>query len=44
MFIEQLPDIRDYVDNLPGFVCLVYDMNIHFDNQLQSQTKPTLTS
>ena len=29
MFTEQLPDLLDYVNNLPGFVCLVGDMNIH---------------
>ena len=44
MFIEQLPDLLDYVNNLPGFVCLVGDMNIHFDNPLQSLTKQTLTT
>ena len=44
MSTEQLPDRLDYVDNLPGFVCLVGDMNIHFDNQLQSLAKHTLTS
>ena len=37
MFTEQLPD-------LPGFVCLVGDINIHFDNPLQSLTKQTLTT
>ena len=42
LFIEQLPDLLDYVNNLPGLVCLVGDMNIHFDNQLQSLTKQTL--
>ena len=36
MFTEQLPDLLDYVNNLPGFVCHVSDMNIHFDNPLQS--------
>ena len=36
MFTEQLPDFLDYVNSLPGFVCLVGDMNIHFDNPLQS--------
>ena len=35
MFSEQLPDLLDYVNNLPGFACLVGDMNIHFDNPLQ---------
>ena len=40
MFTEQLPDLLDYVNSLPGFVCLVGDMNIHFDNPLQSLTKP----
>ena len=44
MFTEQLPDLLDYVNNLPGFVCLVVDMNIHFDNPLQSLTKQTLTT
>ena len=44
MFTEQLPDLLDYVNNLPGFVCLVGDMNIHFDNPLQSLTKHTLTT
>ena len=44
MFTEQLPDLLDYVSNLQGFVCLVGDMNIHFDNPLQSLTKQTLTT
>ena len=44
MFTEQLHDLLDYVNNLPGFVCLVGDMNIHFDNPLQSLTKQTLTT
>ena len=44
MFIEQLPDLLDYVNNLPGFVCLVGDMNIHLDNPLQSLTKQTFTT
>ena len=44
MFTEQLPDHLDYVDNLPGFVCLVGEKNIHFDNPLQSLTKQTLTT
>ena len=44
MFTEQLPDLLDYVNNLPGFVCLVGDMIIHFDNPLQSLTKQTLTT
>ena len=43
MFTEQLPDLLDYVNNITGFVCLVGDMNIHFDNALQSLTKQTLT-
>ena len=38
----QLTDLLDYIDNLPGLVCLVGDMNIHLDNQLQSLTKQTL--
>ena len=44
MFTEQLPDLLDCIDNLPGFVCLVGNMNIHFDNPLQSLTKQTLTT
>ena len=44
MFTEQLPDLLDYVNNLPGFVCLIGDMNIHFVNPLQSLTKQTLTT
>ena len=44
MFTKQLPYLLDYVSNLPGFACLVGDMNIHFDNPLQSQTKHTLTT
>ena len=44
MFTEQLPDILAYVNNLPGFVCHVGDMNIHFDNPLQPPTKQTLTT
>ena len=43
-FTEQLPDLPDYVDNLQGFVCLVGDMNAHFDNPLQSLSKQTLTT
>ena len=44
MFTEQLPDLLNYINNLPGFLCLVGDMNIHFDNPLQSLTKQTLTT
>ena len=44
MFIEQLPDLLDYTNNPPGLVCLVGDMNIHFDDPLQSLTKHTLTT
>ena len=44
IFTEQLPDLNDYVSNLPGVVCLVGDMNINFDNPLQSLTKQTLTT
>ena len=43
MSTEQLPDL-DCINNLPGFVCLVGDMNIHFDNPLQSLTRQTLTT
>ena len=44
MFTEQLHYLLDYVNNLPGFVCLVGDLNIHFDNPLESLTKQTLTT
>ena len=44
MFTEQLPDLLDYRNSLPGFECLVGDMNIHFDNPLQSLTKQTLST
>ena len=44
MFTEQLPDLLDYVNSLPGFVCLVGNMNIHFDNPLQSLTKQALST
>ena len=44
MYTDQLPDLHYYVSNIPGFVFLVDDMNIHFDNPLQSQTKQTLTT
>ena len=44
MFTEQLTDLFDYVNRLPGFVCLVGDMNILFDNPLQSLTKQTLST
>ena len=44
MFTEQLPDLLDYVSNVPEFVCLVGDMNIHFDNPLQSLSTQTLTT
>ena len=44
MSTEQLPDLPDYVCNLPGFFCLVVDMNIHLNNPLQSQTKQTVTT
>ena len=39
MFTEKLPDLPDYISNLRGFSCLVGDMNIRFDNPLQSLTK-----
>ena len=44
MLADQQPDLLDYVNSLPGFVCLVGDMNIHFDNPLQSLTKQTLNA
>ena len=44
MFTEQLPDLLDYIDNLPGFVCPVGDMNINLDSPLQSLSRHTLTT
>ena len=44
MFTEQLSDILDYGNNLPGFAWIVGDMNIHIHYQLQSLTKQTLTT
>ena len=44
MFSEQVPDLLDYVNNLPGFVCLVGEMNIQFYNPFQSLTKQALTT
>ena len=44
MLTEQLPDLLDYVNNLPGFPCLVGDMNVHFDNPLKSLIKHTTTT
>ena len=44
MITEQLPDFLDYVNNFPGFACLVGDMNIHFDYPSQSLIKQTLTT
>ena len=44
MFTGELPDLLDYINNLPGFLCLVGDMNTYFDNPLQSLTKQTLTT
>ena len=32
MFAEQLPDLLDYINCLPGLVSLVGDMNIHIEN------------
>ena len=43
MFTEYLPDL-DYINNLPGLVCLVGDVNIHCVNPQQSITKQTLTT
>ena len=33
MFTEQLPDLLDYINNLPGFACLVGDMNINYNHK-----------
>ena len=43
MHTEHMPDL-DYINNLPGLVCLVGDTNIHFGNPLQSLTKQSLTT
>ena len=44
MFNKQLPDLRDYINNLTEFACPVGDMRIHFDNPLQSLTMQNLTT
>ena len=44
MFTDQLSDLLHYINNYPELVCLVGDMNIHFDNPLQSLTKHALTT
>ena len=44
MFTDQLPDLLDYINYLPGLACLVSDMNIHYHNPLLSLTKQTLTT
>ena len=44
MITEQLPELLDYINNLPGLVCLAGDMNIHFANPLKSLTKQILTT
>ena len=44
MFTEQMPDLLDNVNSLPGFACLVGVMNIHLNNPLQSLTKQTMTT
>ena len=44
MFTEQSLDLLDYINSLPLFVCHVSNMNIHFDNPLQSLAKHTLTT
>ena len=44
LFSEQLSVLLDYICNLPGLVCLVDDMNIHFDNPQQSLAKQTMTT
>ena len=43
MSTEQLTDL-DCINNLPGLVCLDGDMDIHFNNPLQSLTIQTLTT
>ena len=42
MCTEQLLDLLDYINNLPAHVCLVGDINIQFDTQLQSLIKQNL--
>jgi hypothetical protein len=42
MFTDQLPDLLDYINSLHGHVCLVGDVNIHFDRPNETLTKNTL--
>ena len=44
MFTEQLSVLLEYINNLPGHVCALGDMNIQFGNPVQSQTKLTFTT
>ena len=43
LFTEQLPDLN-YINNLPGIVCLVGDTTFQFVNPLQSLTRQTLNT
>ena len=43
MFADQLPDL-DYINNLPGLVCLDGDMNVYFSNSLKSLIRQILTT
>ena len=44
IFTEQMSNLLYYINNLPGLVFLVGEMNIHFDNELQSLTLQTMTT
>ena len=37
-----MPDLLDYISSFPGLVCLIGDINIHFDNPLKSLIKQTV--
>ena len=41
---EQMSNLLYYINNLPGLVFLVGEMNIYFDNELQSLTLQTMTT
>ena len=43
MFTEQLPDLLNYINNIPRVGCLNVDMNINLDDKQQSLIKQTLT-
>ena len=42
MFTDQLPDLLDYINTLHGHLCLLGDVNVHFDKPNEPLTKTTV--